>query len=289
MSRVQVIPDKSLSGGELVHHAQFEAPSTRIFRGTRSNPPTAASARQRAHDVRTRPLEPARANVQQTESRCWAEDIRDAYCRGIGALIECGRLICSAKAELPHGDFQRMVERELPFGARTAQKLMTIASDHRLTNTTHASHLPASWSTLYELTKLDDAVFARSIANRLIHPEMKRRDAITLQGTPILATNQLELFGDTEFLLAKACRKLEKALRRHEFSPAKLSKNSVMIIESVITAIRTMQTLVRSASKTDALEVIATEIDRLEHRVNSLMGPSKVAASAQTNGDYSNK
>jgi len=44
----------------------------------------------------------------------------------------------------------------LPFGARTAQRLMGISKQPLLTNPTHASDLPPSWMTLYELTKLPD-------------------------------------------------------------------------------------------------------------------------------------
>jgi hypothetical protein len=44
----------------------------------------------------------------------------------------------------------------LPFSERTAQRLMSIASDPRLSNPTHVSVLPNSWGTLYELTKLTD-------------------------------------------------------------------------------------------------------------------------------------
>jgi len=48
---------------------------------------------------------------------------------------------------------------DLPFAARTAQRLMAVAADARLANPTHVSLLPPSWGTLYELTKLpDDAV-----------------------------------------------------------------------------------------------------------------------------------
>ena len=58
-----------------------------------------------------------------------------------------------AKTELAHGEFLAMIERELPFGPSTAQRLMMIAEDARLTNAAHAQFLPSSWMTLYELTK----------------------------------------------------------------------------------------------------------------------------------------
>jgi hypothetical protein len=38
------------------------------------------------------------------------------------------------------------------------------------------AHLPASWGTLYELTKLDDATFEEKIADGTIRPDMERRD-----------------------------------------------------------------------------------------------------------------
>jgi hypothetical protein len=57
-----------------------------------------------------------------------------------------------AKANTVHGDFQRMLENDLDFKPRVAQRLMAVAKDERLTNPTHASLLPQAWTTLYELT-----------------------------------------------------------------------------------------------------------------------------------------
>jgi hypothetical protein len=39
------------------------------------------------------------------------------------------------------------------------------AADHRLTNGAHAHHLPPSWMTLYELTKMPDDVFEAKIVD----------------------------------------------------------------------------------------------------------------------------
>lgn len=60
-------------------------------------------------------------------------------------MVCAGTLLVEAKTALPHGDFQAMVESELPFGQRTAQRLMAMAGDERITNATHGSHLPPSW------------------------------------------------------------------------------------------------------------------------------------------------
>jgi hypothetical protein len=47
-----------------------------------------------------------------------------------------------------------MIEEELPFTPRTAQRLMSITQSPALTNATHVSHFPASWGTLYAISRL---------------------------------------------------------------------------------------------------------------------------------------
>jgi hypothetical protein len=51
---------------------------------------------------------------------------------------------------------------------------MQIAGDKRLTNVSQGKHLPPSWTTLYELTKLDDATFDQKLRDGSINPEMHR-------------------------------------------------------------------------------------------------------------------
>jgi hypothetical protein len=54
--------------------------------------------------------------------------------------------------------------------------LMQIAGDKRLTNVSQGKHLPPSWTTLYELTKLDDATFDQKLRDGSINPDMQRKD-----------------------------------------------------------------------------------------------------------------
>jgi N6-adenosine-specific RNA methylase IME4 len=108
----------------------------------------------------------------------WADRIRAAWQSSFDGIMECGRLLASAKAELAHGQWLQLIENELPFKADTAQRLMKISQDERLTNAAHARFLPRSRETLYELTKLPDEVFAQKIADGTIHPEMQRADIV---------------------------------------------------------------------------------------------------------------
>lgn len=106
----------------------------------------------------------------------FAARITTTYQRSVEAIIETGRLIAEAKVALDHGEFLTMIENNLPFDPRTAQRLMKIAGDARLTDPTRVSHLPPHWGTLYELTKLSDSAFEARFADGTISPQMERRD-----------------------------------------------------------------------------------------------------------------
>lgn len=81
------------------------------------------------------PVEPSRRDW-------WADQITAAWRKGVGAIFETGRLIAEAKAALPHGAFLAMIGANLPFTASTAQRLMKIAADERLSKAAHVQLLP---------------------------------------------------------------------------------------------------------------------------------------------------
>ena len=90
-----------------------------------------------------------------------ADDFADAIVArwqdSVLAIIDVGKLLLGAKEALPHGEFGPMIESDrVPFSSRTAQRLMEIAEHSLLSNATRASHLPPSWMTVYELTKVPD-------------------------------------------------------------------------------------------------------------------------------------
>ena len=84
-------------------------------------------------------------------------------------MIDAGALLIEAKAVLPHGDSRAMVDAELPFSARTAQRLMAIAGGPRIADRSRGSNLPPSWRTLYELTRLDHDQFVGAAADGTSH------------------------------------------------------------------------------------------------------------------------
>lgn len=119
--------------------------------------------------------------VPESARMGWRHRIVASWHKSFEAVIETGDLIAAAKTALPHGQFQIMVRRELPFSPNTARRLMTIAADPRFRNTANQSRLPNSWGTLYELTKLDGPTFTTKLADGTIRPDMMRKDILRLR------------------------------------------------------------------------------------------------------------
>jgi N6-adenosine-specific RNA methylase IME4 len=122
----------------------------------------------RAELVRLQPAADAPASE-------WVARISACWRASVEAILEVGRLLTEARSALGHGEWEGMCERELPFTPRTAQMLMAIAKDPRLSNPKHVSLLPPAWGTLYELTKLDDEKFEEKVADGTICPDMQRQ------------------------------------------------------------------------------------------------------------------
>src|SRR6185312_13067495 len=117
------------------------------------------------------------AGCDHPTAATWAARITERWRSSVEAIIATGRLLIEAKDALAHGAFGAMCETQLPFSASTAQRLMAVARDLRLSNPAHVQHLPASWGTLYELTKLSDDEFSSAIAQQVIRPDMLRGEA----------------------------------------------------------------------------------------------------------------
>src|SRR5262245_13636527 len=113
----------------------------------------------------------------------WAKRINAIWQEAAGnmlrAIFALGDELIKAKEgpdKLPHGEFQKMVQEDLDFTARTAQRIMAVARDKRITKATHGSLLPPEWHTLYLLSRLDDGTFNRLLKDGTIRPDMQRNE-----------------------------------------------------------------------------------------------------------------
>ena len=113
------------------------------------------------------------ANNSNARSQAyWSTAIREFWQKSTAGIIETGTHLLEASNELERDIFNAM---RLPFCRRTAQRLMAIAA--RPIFATHASRLPPSWMTLYELTRLPDQILLARLEDGTINPGMERRDA----------------------------------------------------------------------------------------------------------------
>jgi phage N-6-adenine-methyltransferase len=130
----------------------------------------------------------------------WALRISEAWQKSVIAIITTGQLLIEAKAALPHGEWQAMIESsDLPFSdIRTVERLMAIARNRNIVNPAHCAALPPSWYTLYKLSLLSDVEFERGIVSGLIRPDMTRGEISYVKGT--LGTGESEWFTPPEFV-----------------------------------------------------------------------------------------
>ena len=112
----------------------------------------------------------------------WAKRITEAWQKQLPSIFEVASLLESAKTELRHGDWAKMIKADLPFSQSTANKLMKIAASEHLRNSDHGPNLPACWRTLYELTTVTAEQFKHGITTGSINPKMQRKDVGALRG-----------------------------------------------------------------------------------------------------------
>jgi hypothetical protein len=127
----------------------------------------------------------SRRNVQRLE--VFTARFRAAIKKSIEGIIEAGRVLIEAKAQLEHGQFTDWLENELRFPAREAQTLMYLARDEVISNPSNYTALPVSPRTLWELTQIPKPQLRELIADGTINPAMRIEDAVALrrQGSPI--------------------------------------------------------------------------------------------------------
>jgi hypothetical protein len=114
-------------------------------------------------------------------NQAWIDRINAAWHKAATAYIDIGNLLIDAKKTVPHGDWADLLGK-LDFDKRTAQKLMEIARDERLSNPSHVTLLPKHWTTLYELSKLPDAEFERALNEGAITKNTQRAEVKKLRG-----------------------------------------------------------------------------------------------------------
>ncbi len=120
------------------------------------------------------------ATVPALSRTQWAKKITERYQDSVRAILDVGRYLIEAKTELEHGEFGVMIAQDLPFSRHTAFRLMAIARNPLLSDVANSQHLPPSWYTLYELSKVPDDALDEAFKMGRITPDIRQKDVITL-------------------------------------------------------------------------------------------------------------
>jgi hypothetical protein len=117
------------------------------------------------------PLE-TRQQFSEAIEKLW----RDAQSR----FIAIGRHLLQAKRVLPHGEWEIMVERDLPFGRSIAYRIRQIAESID-TGRLSADQLPSDYSICYQLTTLRDDELRQAVKLSIIRPNVSRAEIIAFK------------------------------------------------------------------------------------------------------------
>jgi hypothetical protein len=130
--------------------------------------------------------------MKKTKADYWAPRINAEWRKSVEGILNVGRELIAAKQACEHGEFLRLfkghenaVSDPVPFGIRWADMLMAVALNPVLADWKHASNLPQSASTLYELTKLDYETLIAGIKAGEITPETTRAQAAALRSDSV--------------------------------------------------------------------------------------------------------
>ena len=115
----------------------------------------------------------------------FADRISIAWQKAVDGILSVGQLLNEAENTLNPVE-QMDLYAELPFSQSTADKLLSIANDKRLNNPSYKKYLPPHWTTLYEMTQLDDKTFKDGIATGIINSAMEGRHILELRGQALV-------------------------------------------------------------------------------------------------------
>jgi hypothetical protein len=107
----------------------------------------------------------------------WVDVIRGFERKTAQALIELGRALQRAKADIQHGEFTKMLRDDLRMDVRFARALMVIGRSARFSKGTKFALLPPTLSALAVLAKSSEEDFKAAIASGAINPDMTAKQA----------------------------------------------------------------------------------------------------------------
>jgi hypothetical protein len=107
----------------------------------------------------------------------FAQEIRYHWNRSRKEFLSIGRYLNRAKEILPHGDFEAMIESDMPFSVETAFRFRAVAEAVD-TGRLSLEVLPGAESVAYQIVTMTPDELERAKAEGLIRPDVTRRQLI---------------------------------------------------------------------------------------------------------------
>lgn len=159
-------------------------------------------------DVRFSVLDNAITSLHRRED--YISEISRLWTTAQENFLTIGRYLNRAKETLEWGEFEAMIDRELPFSASVARKFRAVATLAD-SGAIPSGLLPRSYSVAYEVCTLTDEERSMAIAAGVVRPEARREEVAAFKRrlrTP--AANAPFSDSDRRARLAAEIRGLEK-------------------------------------------------------------------------------
>jgi len=124
-------------------------------------------------------------------------DIHREWSNALEATVAVGRRLNEAKAALPHGEYEAMVESDLPFSSATARKLRK-AAELVDSGQIDLEKLPESYTTLYAIATLPDEARQQAIDQGVIRPDVTRAELVAYKAPKEAPRREDDLFAAPE-------------------------------------------------------------------------------------------
>jgi hypothetical protein len=131
----------------------------------------AAAARRLQDDERVLELERVVQNLGSREE--YAGEITRLWGQAQEKFILIGKYLMQAKIRLPHGEYEDMIARDLPFGKKAAH-MIRAAAEAIESGRLHANEVPPNYSVVYALATLTDDQLTLARSQGLINPKVTR-------------------------------------------------------------------------------------------------------------------
>lgn len=122
-------------------------------------------------DVRFGALDHAVADLRRRDD--YVAEISRLWSSAQENFLTIGRYLNQAKGALEWGEFEAMIERDLPFGPSVARKFRAVATLAD-SGAVPVGLLPRSYSVAYEVCTLTDEERSMAMAAGVVHPEARR-------------------------------------------------------------------------------------------------------------------